>query len=64
MPMIRVELFEGRTKEQKARFAEAVTTSFVECCGGTRQSVQIVFTDVAREEWATAGQLESDRSHK
>lgn len=64
MPMIRVELFEGRSKDQKARFAQAVTASFVECCGGTRESVQIVFTDVAREQWATAGQLESDRSHK
>lgn len=57
MPMIRVEMFEGRTVEQKRRFAEAVTTAFVENCGGTPQSVQVIFNDVARANWATAGKL-------
>jgi len=57
MPMIRVEMFEGRTIEQKRRFAEAVTAAFVENCGGTAQSVQVIFNDVARANWATAGNL-------
>lgn len=59
MPMIRVEMFPGRTSEQKQMFAAAVTEKFVEICGGTRQSVQIVFTEVARDDWATAGWLSS-----
>jgi 4-oxalocrotonate tautomerase len=57
VPMIRVEMFEGRTDEQKARFAEAATAAFVETCGGTTQSVQIVFQDVKPSDWATAGKL-------
>jgi 4-oxalocrotonate tautomerase len=57
MPMIRVEMFPGRTREQKSRFAAAVTAAFVETCGGTPQSVQIVFEDVDRGNWATAGKL-------
>lgn len=61
MPMIRVEMFPGRTKEQRARFAEAVTASFVELCGGTPESVQIVFQEVSRDDWATAGKLASDK---
>ena len=57
MPMIRVEMFPGRTNEQKQEFASAVTDKFVEICGGTRQSVQIVFVEVAKDNWATAGNL-------
>lgn len=60
MPMIRVEMFAGRTPEQKRKFAQAVTESFVTHCGGTPQSVQIVFQDVDKGDWATAGKLASD----
>ncbi len=60
MPMIRVEMFAGRTPDQKRAFAKAVTDSFVETCGGTPQSVQIIFTDVQKGDWATAGKLASD----
>ncbi|MDB5511057.1 MAG: putative tautomerase [Enterovirga sp.] len=60
MPMIRVEMFPGRTPDQKRDFAKAVTESFVSICGGTPQSVQIVFQDVDRGDWATAGKLASD----
>ncbi len=60
MPMIRVEMFSGRTLDQKRDFAKAVTDSFVSICGGTPQSVQIVFQDVQKGDWATAGKLASD----
>jgi 4-oxalocrotonate tautomerase len=60
MPMIRIEMFPGRTAEQKRNFAKAITESFVATCGGTPQSVQIVFQDVEKGNWATAGKLASD----
>lgn len=60
MPTIRVDLFEGRTVEQKRAFAEAVTKVAVETLGSSADSVDIIFTDVARHNWATAGKLWSD----
>lgn len=60
MPVIRVELLEGRTREQKRDFAREVTESFVRCCGGTPQSIHVVFQDVSRDDWALAGKLMSD----
>jgi 4-oxalocrotonate tautomerase len=60
MPMIRIEMFEGRTSEQKRACAEAVTKAWVETCGGTPQSVQIIFSDVAKSDWAIGGRLASD----
>lgn len=62
MPIIRVELLEGRTKEQKQAFAKAVTDNFVATCGGTPQSVQVVFQHVAPEDWASSGQLLSEKA--
>lgn len=60
MPVIRIEMFEGRTVEQKRACAEAVTKAWVDTCGGTPQSVTILFGDVAKHDWATAGRLASD----
>lgn len=60
MPTIRVELFEGRTVEQKRAFAQAVTQVVVETLGSSADSVDVIFTDVAKHDWATAGRLWSD----
>lgn len=61
MPMIRVELFEGRSVEQKRALARALTDAVVQTLGGQAESVHIVFQDVARHDWATAGLLWSER---
>ena len=60
MPVIRVELFAGRTREQKSAFTKAVTDAFVTTCGGTPQSVQVIFQDIAKDDWDVAGRLASD----
>jgi len=60
MPTINIQLFEGRTVEQKRAFAEAVTKVTVDTLGGTYEGVQVIFTDVKRENWATGGRLASD----
>jgi 4-oxalocrotonate tautomerase len=61
MPTIRVELFEGRSVEQKRALARALTEATVKTLGGSADSVDIVFVDVARHDWATGGTLWSDR---
>ena len=62
MPIIRVEMFEGRTDEQKADMAEALTEAFIRTAGGNPDSVQIVITDVAKSNWASGGTLWSEKS--
>ena len=61
MPTIRVELFAGRTVEQKRALAAALTEATVRTLGGSADSVDILFHDIARHDWATAGTLWSDR---
>src|SRR5262249_51467731 len=60
MPIIRVELFAGRTREQKRAFTKAVTDAFIATCGGRPQSVHVIFQDVEKEDWGVAGSLSCD----
>jgi 4-oxalocrotonate tautomerase len=62
MPTIRVELFEGRSVEQKRALAAALTEATVRTLGGSADSVDILFFDIARQDWATGGTLWSDRT--
>lgn len=61
MPMIRVEMFPGRTADQKRALVKALTEAFVSTAGGTPQGVQIVLSEVEKSDWATAGILASDK---
>jgi 4-oxalocrotonate tautomerase len=60
MPTINVQLFEGRTLEQKRAFVQAVTEATVNTLGGPPESVDILIHEIKREHWATAGKLWSD----
>ena len=62
MPTLHVALFEGRTVEQKAALARALTDACVAVLGGSADSVDVIFRDVARHDWATGGRLWSERA--
>ena len=57
MPTYHVEMMEGRTLEQKKKLVEAITRVSVEILGGTPDAVDILITDVKRENWATGSKL-------
>jgi 4-oxalocrotonate tautomerase len=61
MPIIRVEMFKGRTRDQKRALVKEVTEAFLRTCGGTPESVQIVIVDVEKSDWGAAGVLHSDK---
>ena len=61
MPTYHIEMMEGRTVEQKRALAEAITRVSVEILGGSPESVDILITDVKRENWATGGVLWLDK---
>ena len=62
MPTIRVELFAGRTLEQKRALAAALTEATVRVLGGPPDAVDVVFQDVERHDWASGGQLWIDKA--
>ena len=60
MPTLHVELFAGRTVEQKRALAAALTEACVKTLGGSADGVDIIFRDVERHDWATGGRLWCD----
>lgn len=64
MPTIRVEMFEGRTPEQKQAFVKALTEATVNTLGGSPDSVNVLITDMPKSNWATGGVMWSDPSRQ
>ncbi len=59
MPVVIVEMWEGRTLEQKRQLIESITEDFVKI-GTRREAVQIILKDNAKHNWAIAGKLASE----
>ena len=60
MPTYHVEMMEGRTIEQKKKLVAEITRVSVEVLGGVADSVDVIITDIKRENWATGGKLWSE----
>ncbi|WP_048440158.1 4-oxalocrotonate tautomerase [Caenimonas sp. SL110] len=62
MPTIRVELMEGRTPEQKKNLVKALTQAVVDTLGSKAESVDVLLFDIKRHDWATGGELWSEKT--
>ena len=61
MPIIQVQLLEGRSTDERRRLARELTDAFVRVCGGEATAVRVLIHDVPRTHWAVGGELFSDR---
>jgi 4-oxalocrotonate tautomerase len=57
MPIVRIELYAGRTPEQKAACARDVVDAVVRNLGTTPEVTQVVFVDVERHDWHVGGRI-------
>jgi len=62
MPLIQVQMFSGRTPEQKRNLVRALTDAFVQTAGSTVDAVDVILTDVEKSDWAQGGELFSDKA--
>ena len=60
MPIVRVEMWTGRTHAQKQELARAITELVCDIAHTTPDATIVVFEDIDRENWAQAGVLASD----
>jgi len=60
MPVVTVEMWEGRTIDQKRQLAEGITSSF-EKIGTPKEVVQIIIKDIPKHNWAKGGKLASEQ---
>lgn len=60
MPIVRVEMWPGRTRQQKAELAKAITDAVHDIAGAPPEATIVVFADVSKDDWAEAGKLASE----
>ncbi len=60
MPVVQVSVWEGMTPENKKKTVEGITKVF-EDLGVPKEAVTIVIYEAPKSNWATGGQLHSER---
>ncbi|XKE46685.1 2-hydroxymuconate tautomerase family protein [Halomonas organivorans] len=61
IPIVNIHLIEGRTAEQKEALIEKVTAACVESIDCTPESVRVVLSDVAIQDFGLAGESVAKR---
>ncbi len=56
MPIIEVNLLEGRSSDAKERLIEALTDATIEAIGAPRESVRVILRDMSEAHYAVGGQ--------
>jgi len=64
MPIVTIKLAKGRTVEQKRDLAKAVTDAIVSSIDVKPEWVTVLIEELERENWASGGQLHSDKFGK
>ena len=60
MPIVRVEMWTGRTTAQKKELARVITDAMVNIAHTTPEATIVVFEDILQENWAQSGVLASE----
>ena len=60
MPVVIVEMWEGRTVEQKRNLVKALTQAMVEHAGANPTHLHVIIHETPRESWGRDGKLGSE----
>ena len=60
MPVVTIELIEGRTVDQKREMAKKITDVIKEAAKVKEDAVEIIFHDMKKENYSKAGKLALD----
>ncbi len=61
MPVVTVQLWEGRTLDQKRALVKAITEAMVEHAGAKPDGLHVILQEIPRENWGRGGVLGVDR---
>ena len=52
-----------RTQEQKKNLAKELTDAFFRTCGGNKDAIKILITEVDENNWASGGIITADKKN-
>ncbi len=64
MPIIRVDMLKGRTQEQKKELVKELTSAFNKTCGSNHVGIDVIITEIDKENWSIGGTLFSDKKEE
>ena len=59
MPLVTVDMWEGRTIEQKKQLVEGITSAVTKL-GVPAEAVEVIIRDVPKHNWARGGKLATE----
>jgi 4-oxalocrotonate tautomerase len=63
VPVVHIEMWEGRTVEQKQLLAREITEVLHRVTGCDPTTVRILIREYSPDNWAIGGSLQSDQRH-
>lgn len=60
MPVVHIYMYAGRSKEIKSELVRRISKDFEEVANIKPESLNILFHDVAKEDWGVRGVLASE----
>jgi 4-oxalocrotonate tautomerase len=64
MPVVTVQMWSGRTTEQKRKLVRAITDAMVEHANCKPDHLHVIIQDVPKDSWGRAGVLGIDEKEK
>lgn len=60
MPVVTIQMWEGRSVDQKRELVKAVTKALVDIAGASPDKMTVIIQDVPKTNWGMNGALASD----
>ncbi|HEV2551589.1 MAG TPA: tautomerase family protein [Stellaceae bacterium] len=64
MPVVTVQMWSGRTVDQKRKLVRAITDAMIEYADCKPDHLHVIIQDVPKDSWGRAGMLGSDAKEK
>lgn len=61
MPIITIEMWEGRDKDTKKKLVEKITETTTEVLNCPKSAVTVVIYDIPKHNWGVEGELASEK---
>jgi 4-oxalocrotonate tautomerase len=59
MPVVRIEMWAGRSREQKRKMIKEVTEAITSSLGIPKDQVTVILNEIPKDNWGLAGELAS-----